>query len=88
MTNPECEHQPDGDNLAEECALQVTVTAAADHACFPFRAGEHAEVRFLSSGRTARSARGPRGASEGTGHGPARETEFMYWLSFPSPDGP
>ena len=41
----------------------------------------NAEVRFLAGGRTARSALGRRGASEGTGHGPARETEFTIRLS-------
>ena len=44
----------------------------------------NAEVRFLAGGRTARSAPGPRGASEGTDHGPAREALFTIWL-IPSP---
>ena len=34
------------------------------------------EARFLADGRTARSALGRRGVSEGTGHGPAREALF------------
>ena len=43
----------------------------------------NAEGRFLwrARGRTARSALGRRDVSVGTGHGPARETEFTICLT-------
>ena len=47
--------------------------SSASHAALSWPALQfapvNAEVRFLAGGRTARSALGRRGASEGTGHG-------------------